>query len=214
MVYRMPSLIETVRIRNGAAPLWYLHLRRLAASCKVLGVPLPGELPTPSGGVDRVHRLEVGPEGLVVSERAVGGMEPVSLVRARVIHRPYPHKTTERSQFERALEEARVAGADDAVLLTRGGHIAECAIWGVFWWDGDRLCTPSLDLGVLPGVARARLVELAGDISERKATPAEIEGRSLFVANSVRGVVPVARFEGRPVPQDSGTSRLSASFWS
>jgi branched-subunit amino acid aminotransferase/4-amino-4-deoxychorismate lyase len=214
MVYRMPSLIETVRIRHGAAPLWYLHLRRLASSCKALGVPLPGELPTPSGGVDRVHRLEVGPRGLVVSERAVGGMEPVSLVRARVVHRPYPHKTTERSQFERALEEARVAGADDGVLLTEGGHIAECAIWGIFWWDGDRLCTPSLDLGVLPGVARARLVELAGDISERKATPAEIEGRSLFVANSVRGVVPVVRFEGRPVPQDSGTSRLSASFWS
>ena len=59
----MPSLIETVRIRNGVAPLWYLHLRRLATSCKALGVPLPGELITPGGGADRVHRLEVGPQG-------------------------------------------------------------------------------------------------------------------------------------------------------
>ena len=25
-----PALIETMRIRNGDAPLWYLHLRRLA----------------------------------------------------------------------------------------------------------------------------------------------------------------------------------------
>ena len=47
-------------MRNGVAPLWYLHLRRLAASCKALGVPLPGELLTPEGGPDRVHRLEVG----------------------------------------------------------------------------------------------------------------------------------------------------------
>ncbi len=214
MTNRMPSLIETVRIRDGAAPLWYLHLRRLASSCKALGVPLPGELPTPSGGTDRVHRLEVGPRGLAVSERAVGGSGPVSLVRARVVHRPYPHKTTKRDQFERALEEARKAGADDALLLTEGGHIAECAIWGIFWWDGDRLCAPALELGVLPGVARARLAELAGELSERKATPGEIEGRSLFVANSVRGVVPVSSFQGRPVPQDSGTSRLSGSFWS
>ena len=37
----METLIETVRIRNGVAPLWYLHLRRLAASCRALGVPLP-----------------------------------------------------------------------------------------------------------------------------------------------------------------------------
>jgi branched-subunit amino acid aminotransferase/4-amino-4-deoxychorismate lyase len=214
MVYRMPSLIETVRVRNGVAPLWYLHLRRLASSCKALGVPLPGELPTPSGGPDRVHRLEVGPRGLQVSERAAGGTEPVSLVRARVVHRPYPHKTTERAQFERALEEAGAAGAHDAVLLTEGGHVAECAIWGIFWWDRDRLCAPALELGVLPGVARARLAELVGEISERKATPAEIEGRSLFVANSVRGVVPVVSFEGRSVPQDSGTARLSGSFWS
>jgi branched-subunit amino acid aminotransferase/4-amino-4-deoxychorismate lyase len=214
MVYRMPSLIETVRIRNGVAPLWYLHLRRLASSCKALGVPLPGELPTPSGGGDRVHRLEVGPRGLEVSERTVGGTEPVSLLETRVVHRPYPHKTTERAQFDRALNEARAAGADDAVLLTEGGHIAECAIWGIFWWDGGRLCAPSLELGVLPGVARARLVELAGEISERKATPADIEGRSLFVANSVRGVVPVASLEGRRVPQDPGTARLSGLFWS
>jgi branched-subunit amino acid aminotransferase/4-amino-4-deoxychorismate lyase len=165
MVYRMPSLIETVRIRNGVAPLWHLHLRRLASSCKALGVPLPAELPTPSGGPDRVHRLEVGPRGLHVTERAVGATEPVTLARARVVHRPYPHKTTERGQFERALREARAAGADDALLLTEGGHVAECAIWGIFWWEGGRLCAPSLDLGVLPGVARARLEELTGGIA-------------------------------------------------
>jgi branched-subunit amino acid aminotransferase/4-amino-4-deoxychorismate lyase len=214
MVYRPVSLIETVRLRNGVAPLWYLHLRRLATSCKALGVPLPGELPTPSGGRDRVHRLEVGPRGLQVSERPVGADSAVSLITARAGHRPYPHKTTEREPFDRALEEARAAGADDAVLLTKGGHVAECAIWGIFWWEDDRLCAPPLDLGILPGVARARLAELTGGLTERRAKPEEIAGRSLLVANAVRGVVPVANFQGRPVPQDPGTSRLSSSFWS
>ena len=214
MVYRMPSLIETVRIRNGVAPLWYLHLRRLGLSCGALGVPLPGELPTPSGGPDRIHRLEVGPRGLQVSERAVGGTEPVSLVTARVVHRPYPHKTTERAQFDRALEEAKTAGADDAVLLTEGGYVAECAIWGIFWWEDDRLCGPPLVLEILPGVARARLADLTGGITDRRVSPDALEGRSLLVANAARGVVPVASFQGRPVPQNPGTSRLSASFWS
>jgi branched-subunit amino acid aminotransferase/4-amino-4-deoxychorismate lyase len=210
----MPSLIETVRIRNGAAPLWYLHLRRLASSCKALGIPLPGELLTPVGGPDRVHRLEVGPHGLEVTERPVGSTEPIELATSGVIHRPYPHKTTDRGQFDRALEEAGSVGADDAVLLTAGGYVAECAIWGIFWWEGRRLCAPPLSLGVLPGVARARLEELTGGISERRVGPEEIEGRGLFVANAVRGVVPVASFQGHPVPQDPGTSGLSASFWS
>ena len=81
-----------------------------------------------------------------------------------MVHRPYPHKTTERAQFDRALEEAQAAGADDAVLLTGGGHVAECAIWGLFWWEDDRLCAPALELGILPGWPGRRLEELAGAI--------------------------------------------------
>jgi branched-subunit amino acid aminotransferase/4-amino-4-deoxychorismate lyase len=92
--------------------------------------------------------------------------------------------------------------------------VAECAIWGIFWWEGDRLCAPPLSLGILPGVGRARLEELTGGIVERRVGPEELEERSLLVANAVRGVVPVASFRGRPVPQDPGTSRLSRSFWS
>jgi branched-subunit amino acid aminotransferase/4-amino-4-deoxychorismate lyase len=214
MVHRSPTLIETVRIRDGRAPLWYLHLRRLAASCKALGVPLPGELPTPEGGADRIHRLAVSRGGLETTERAVGGTGPVRLVVARTGHRPYPHKTTDRGPFDRALEEAKAAGADDALLLTEGGWVAECAIWGVFWWEGGRLCAPMLALGVLPGVARARLAEIAGGIEEKRVRAEDLEGKGLFVANAGRGVVQVATFNGRPVAQHAGTSGLSGSFWS
>ena len=80
----MTALIETVRVRRGIAPLWYLHLRRLADSCRALGIPLPGELITPEGGADRVHRLEVGRRGLKVTERPVPPVNAgVRLVLAR-----------------------------------------------------------------------------------------------------------------------------------
>jgi len=61
----MDTLIETVRLRNGAAPLWYLHVRRLTTSCRALGVPIPTELIPPEGGADRVQRLLVSRRGLV-----------------------------------------------------------------------------------------------------------------------------------------------------
>ena len=50
----IPTLIETVRVRNRVAPLWYLHLRRLSESCRTLGVPFPLTFEVPSGGPDRV----------------------------------------------------------------------------------------------------------------------------------------------------------------
>lgn len=175
-------------------------------------MPLPGELITPEGGPDRVHRLEVGWRGLKLSERAVGPVEPVRLVLSRVTHPGYRHKTTARASFERAQAEAMAAGADDGILLTEGGYVGEAAIWSLFWWEDDRVCTPPLDLRILPGVARSRIAELAG-IEERRVGPEALRGRSLFVANAVRGVVPVARLGQEDVPQVAATPRLAASFW-
>jgi 4-amino-4-deoxychorismate lyase len=209
----MDTLIETVRIRNGAAPLWYLHVRRLATSCRALGVPIPVDLPTPGGGADRVHRLLVSRRGVVAGERPVGSTAPVRLITSKVVHRPYPHKLVDRERFDRALADAKAIGADDGLLLTVGGQVAETAIWGVFWWEDGRVAAPALDIGILPGVARARIGEVAGGIDERKVTLEEIRGRSLFVANSVRGVVPVATLDGAALPDSPETEALASRFW-
>ncbi|HEX6107556.1 MAG TPA: aminotransferase class IV [Gemmatimonadales bacterium] len=202
-----------MRIRNGVIPLWSLHLSRLAASCQALGVPLPGELPTPAGGPDRVHRLLVSRRGLEVTGRAVPENTAVRLAIARVPHEGYPHKTTDRDPFERALAEARSQGADDALLLTRGGFVAEAAIWTLFWWADGRIGAPPLSLGILPSVARARVAELAGGIEERRLRPDELRGLPLLVGNAVRGLVPVASLAGDPVPPWPDPERLSGAFW-
>lgn len=211
-----PALIETVRLRQGVAPLWYLHLRRLAASCQALGIPLPPTLLTPEGGADRVHRLEVSRRGLEVSERTVPRPAgAVDLIVGPDPHQPYPHKTTDRRQFDRAAEHAREAGADDALLLSEGGYVAECTVWSVFWWDGGRVCAPPLALGILPGVARARVAELAGGLEERRARLDEVRDWSPFVGNAVRGLVPVGRLEGEEIGgRNDALAALQASFWS
>jgi branched-subunit amino acid aminotransferase/4-amino-4-deoxychorismate lyase len=207
------ALIETIRIQKGEAPLWYLHLRRLAVSCKALGIPLPGELAVPGGGSDRVYRLEVGMRGVQVSERLAGASAPVKLMVSKVAHHSYPYKTTERAQFDRALDDARSAGMDDALLLTPGGFVAEAAIWSVLWWEGRQLCGPASDLGILPGVGRARVTELAGDIEERHSTLKDLRELPLFLVNAVRGVVPVASLDGIPVPESGDTDALAGLFW-
>ena len=205
-------LIETVRVRRGEAPLWGLHLRRLFRSCAELGVPAPRELEVP-GGRDRVHRLAVGPGGIEVTERPVGSASAVELVTAAVVHRPYPHKTTARSVFDRALAEAQQAGVDDALLLTEGGKVAECAIWTVFWWESaGELCTPALDLGVLPGVARDRIGALV-PLAERRVARAALDERPIFVANAARGVVEVRTLDRARVPESPLTADLKAQFW-
>lgn len=211
----MTALIETVRVRKGRAPLWPRHMARLERSCRALGLPIPA-IPEPIGGADRVVRFEVGGNGARgprVSERPVGDLKPVRLVISEEPHPGYPHKVTQREGFELALAEARGLGADDAILLTPEEWVAEACIWTLFWWEGGRLATPALDLGVLPGVGRARLEELRGPFEEQRVKPGDLSGRSLLVANAVRGVVPVVRLGGRRVPDHHLTAGLAEAFW-
>lgn len=212
---RVPTLIETIRVRAGLTPLLHLHVRRMSESCLALGVPFPTELEWPKDtGVDHVHRWEVGPKGVVTTTRTVGSTDPVRLVTARVVHRPYPHKTTDREVFDAALVEARSAEADDALLLTARGEVAECAVWALLWWEGDRLAGPAAAVGVLRSVARMRLGELAGEVVERVVQRRELEGRALVVANAVRGLVAVEQLDGREIPQHPDTPHLAERFWS
>lgn len=209
----MSALIETVRVRNGAAPLWYLHLRRLVASCQTLGIPFPRVLEVPEGGDDRVHRLEVGARGTTVTTRPVGPTAPIRLITTGVPHLNYRYKTTGRIQFERAAEEAARAGGDDGLMLTSLGEVAEATIWCLFWWEGDTLCAPALDLGILPGVSRMRIEELHGPVAERRVGRRAITGQSLFLSNAVRGIVEVVTLDRVEVPSHPGTGALRDRFW-
>ncbi len=206
------SLFETIRVRGGTAPLWSLHLSRLRRSAAELGIPLPRRVGPPSGP-DRVVRLETGAAGVSASDRAVGATRPVRLVTAGEVHPGYSHKITARAVFDAARSAARSCGADDALLLTGAGRVAEATIWTLFWWDGPRLATPALGLGVLPGVARARLGVLVGGLAEREILPVGLHGRSLFVANAARGVVAVAELDGVSLPSDPRSAALAAAFW-
>lgn len=211
------DVFETIRIRAGRAPLLPRHAARLAASCAALGLPLVdrplADLVAPACAVgEGVIRVAVGERGIALTTRAVPPPVPLDLVIATVPHVPYPHKVTMRTVFDTAQAEARAVGADDALLLTMGGLVAEGTAWTIFWWDGDRLATPSLSLGVLPGVARGRVMELA-PTSPRECAPAELTGHSLFATNAVRGIVPIARLNGVPVRHDARTTRLADRFW-
>ena len=218
------GLIETMRVHGGRLPLLERHVARLRGSLAALGRPAPvGDLAAlaraaAAGGVgvgvhvDRVVRLAVLDGTPTVTMRDDLHRTPPVVIVATEPHAPYPHKTTARAVFDRALAEAHAQGADDALLLTPAGYIAEGTTWSVFWWEGDRLCTPALDLGILPGVGRARVMELA-EVAEVRVTATAFAGRSLFLVNAVRGIVPIGSFRGRDVHLDARTDELSHRFW-
>jgi branched-subunit amino acid aminotransferase/4-amino-4-deoxychorismate lyase len=212
------GLIETMRVRDGHIPFLDRHLARLGRSLGELGLPKPSQdvaaLVRPFAGTgDAVLRVEVRDGRASVTVRELPQLGPPAVITASEPHQPYPHKTTERDCFTDAGQEADVAEADDALLLTPEGWVAEGTAWTVFWWEGGTLRTPALDLGILPGVGRARVLEVANRAEQDRYRKPALAGKSLFLTNAVRGIVPIASLDGAPVPADPRTGELAQRFW-
>jgi len=63
-----------------------------------------------------------------------------------------------------ARREARLAGADDALLLNRDGCVAEASVANVFAYRGGVLRTPSPLDGALEGITRESVLDLAAGL--------------------------------------------------
>jgi len=100
------------------------------------------------------------------------------------------------------LEQAHAEGFDDVLLLNEHGHIAECTSANVFLVRGDRVLTPPLSAGCLPGVTRDVLREVvpqAGfELVEENLTPEDLSSAAeVFISSSTREVAAVGNIEAQ-----------------
>jgi 4-amino-4-deoxychorismate lyase len=103
-----------------------------------------------------------------------------------------------------AQRTARARGADDAVLVGLGGELLEAPTANLWWRIGDTLHTPSLELGILAGITRAAVGDLApglglkvldGVFTAEDLTAAD----EAFLSSSTREIMPVVEVDGAPV---------------
>ncbi len=119
-----------------------------------------------------------------------------------------------------ALEHAQRLGADDALLLGEAGELLEGATSSVFVVRGGRVETPTLALGILPGITRDLTLSLARSLGlpvrECLLTIQDAyRADEVFVTSSVRKLVPVVVVDGVRIGQGHPgpvTRRLVAGY--
>ena len=97
-----------------------------------------------------------------------------------------------------ALREARAHGAYEAVMLDAEGRITEGSTSNLFVVKDGRLITPPSAVGILEGVTRAVLFEVAKEqgipVEERDVRPADLlAADEAMITSSVREILPVVR---------------------
>ena len=99
---------------------------------------------------------------------------------------------------------ARAAGCDEAILLNEQGYLAEGSTTNIFLASNGKLTTPSLESGVLLGITREAVLEIARAANiktlERQVELKElIEAEEAFITNSILELMPLTTFEGKPI---------------
>ncbi len=240
------GIFETLRVYDGRPFAWQRHMERLVLSAAELGFPVPPSPAQLRGGIDQLlaeQRLTDAVVRLTVTRGIAGGRptragawieaEPLAARLwpgtrrgdASVMFSCVPfqqgwigrHKTTSRMAWDLAREEARAAGADEALLVAPDGHLVEGAASNVFVVRGGEVLTPPLAHDVLPGVTRAIVLELCREL-RLPAREAPIvaghlrEAQEIFLTNTVQEVLPVALLEGRAVAARGMGMKLLAAY--
>ena len=99
---------------------------------------------------------------------------------------------------------ARAAGCDEAILLNEKGYLAEGSTTNIFLASNEELITPSLESGVLSGITREVVLEIARAANiktlERQVELKElIEADETFITNSILELMPLTWFEDKPI---------------
>ena len=119
-----------------------------------------------------------------------------------------------------AMQEALRSGSAEALMVNQAGAVVECSQSNFFIVKGGRLTTAPLAAGLLPGITRAWVIDLARDLgietAEVKYTPADVfAADEAFITGTTREVTPVVTVDrtriGAGVPGPV-TLRLLAEF--
>jgi len=240
---RGQAAFETLRVYGGRPFSLEAHLDRLTASAASIGLPAVERrrlqvlvelvLPRAESG-DASLRLvwTAGPAGGIPSALALlstvpewieetreRGATAVSLlgVRASAPWLLPGVKSTSYAVNMAAEAEARRRGVDEALFVDGDGIVLEGTVTNVWWRVGSTLYTPGLDLGILAGVTRAALIQLAPECGyevEEGAYPLiELLGaEEAFTSSSVREVMPLVEVDGQPLGRGPAADALQAAL--
>lgn len=115
--------------------------------------------------------------------------------------RPTELKLSNMLHYRQAFREAEQKGADDAIMITNNGFVAESSIANIFWKKDNIVFTPSYDCDILPGIMRNSVIDILQQRRDFKVKEGRfsmdelLKADSVWLTNSVLEIDPVSDIE-------------------
>jgi branched-subunit amino acid aminotransferase/4-amino-4-deoxychorismate lyase len=234
------GVFETVLLRAGQPVFYREHMERFVAGCAHFGLArAPAAATLAAAAADLVGQTGItegvlrwaawsapgsGEEWAVRIEPPRPHMRATSwrvAVSAVALPPPGPEtaaKHLDRAAWREALAAARAAGWDEVLLADGAGRLVEGGSANVFLVRDGGLATPALGAGPLPGIIRAKVIELGRQlglaVDEGGLTLADAASADeLIFTNSLVGLRPVSWLEGRDFAAPGPVTRRLQAAW-
>ena len=110
------------------------------------------------------------------------------------------HKTLNFGENILELRKAKESGFDDCLFLNEKGHITESAVANLFIIYKDKILTPPVSDGLLPGIIRQKVIENF-TVYEEHITKEQLKSsQGGFLTNSLLGVAAISYVEDVKMP--------------
>ncbi|WHX49200.1 aminotransferase class IV [Paenibacillus woosongensis] len=119
---------------------------------------------------------------------------PEGKIRLKSLH--YMNNILAKRELEELIRGAHPGGVPEGLLLTAQGHLAEGIVSNLFFVREGTLYTPEIGTGILPGITRSFVLELAersglSFIEGRYTWDELVAAEEVFLTNSIQELVPV-----------------------
>ncbi|WP_218040611.1 aminotransferase class IV [Actinomadura sp. WMMB 499] len=226
------GVFETVKAQHGEPFALTRHLRRLARSAALLGLPEPDHDSLAQGTLEvlaaaprwplgRVRITYTSGPGPLGSARGDAG-PTVTIIAGE--QRPFPAtgdvtvvpwarnergaltgvKSTSYAENALALAYAAERGSGEAIFANTAGRLCEGTGSNVFVVRGGRLLTPPLSSGCLAGITRELTLEWCGGEEEDLALDDLYRADEAFLTSTTRDVQPIRAVDGTALPSAPG----------
>ncbi|WP_079474382.1 aminodeoxychorismate lyase [Marinococcus halophilus] len=116
-----------------------------------------------------------------------------------------------------AKQEMKDRPEAEGIFLNEQGYAAEGVVSNIFWRRGNTLYTPAVDTGILNGITRQFVIQLAHEndyiVEEGYFLPQDIEAaEEMFVTNSIQEIAFVRALEDRYFPSCSAAQLLHSRY--
>lgn len=123
------------------------------------------------------------------------------------------HKSANYGDLILSLRSAHARGFDDCLFLNESGNLTESCIANIFIIKDNRLYTPSVNEGLLPGIIRNYILMshqvIEGTLSESDLLHCD----GAFLTNSLVGVVKIASLNGINLPDNPMISDIQNQYF-